>query len=121
VVQGHELALGMGLQLAIARLARPALSTSVPIAKAFGTVSAPLVICLVMLCIGVLAFFVYTLSDKKLDASVAEDRGTAKSEREEFHLKDIGIIITTAVWYLAILWPSSIRRCSRSSNTRPAS
>jgi predicted MFS family arabinose efflux permease len=77
----------------------------VPIAKAFGTVSAPLLICLIMLCIGVLAFFVYTLTDKKLDASLAKVRGTAeKSSEEEFHLKDILVIITNrAWWYLAIL------------------
>ena len=104
--KGHELALGMGLQLAIARMGTAlALSTSVPIAKHFGTVSAPLLICLIMLCIGVLAFFVYTLTDKKLDASLAKIRGTVeKSSEEEFHLKDILVIITNrAWWYLAIL------------------
>jgi predicted MFS family arabinose efflux permease len=104
--KGHELALGMGLQLAIARMGTAlALSTSVPIAKAFGTVSAPLLICLIMLCIGVLAFFVYTLSDKKLDASLATARGTAeKPSDEEFHMKDILVIITNrGWWYLAIL------------------
>lgn len=104
--KGHELALGMGLQLAIARMGTAlALSTSVPIAKAFGSVSAPLLICLIMLCIGVLAFFVYTLSDRKLDASLATARGNvAKSSEEEFHMKDILAIITNrGWWYLAIL------------------
>jgi len=98
--------LGMGLQLAIARMGTAlALSTSVPIAKHFGTVSAPLLICLIMLCIGVLAFFVYTLTDKKLDASLATARGTVeKTSEEEFHLKDILVIVTNrAWWYLAIL------------------
>lgn len=104
--KGHELALGMGLQLAIARMGTAlALSSSVPIAKAFGTVSAPLLICLIMLCIGLLAFFVYTLSDKKLDASLAKVRGTTdKPSEEEFHLKDIGLIIgNRGWWYIAIL------------------
>jgi predicted MFS family arabinose efflux permease len=104
--KGHELALGMGLQLAIARMGTAlALSTSVPIAKAFGTVSAPLLICLIMLCIGLLAFFVYTLSDKRLDASLAKVRGTAeKPSEEEFRLKDIGLIIgNRGWWYIAIL------------------
>ena len=104
--KGHELALGMGLQLAIARMGTAlALSSSLPIAKAFGTVSAPLLICLIMLCIGLLAFFVYTLSDKKLDASLAKVQGAdEKSSEEEFRIKDIGRIITNrGWWYLAIL------------------
>ncbi len=104
--KGHELALGMGLQLAIARMGTAlALSTSVPIAKSFRTVSAPLLICLIMLCIGLLAFFVYTLSDKKLDASLAKVRGTAeKSSEEEFRLRDIGLIVgNRGWWYIAIL------------------
>jgi MFS family permease len=104
--RGHEMALAMGLQLAIARLGTAlALSTSLPIAKKFGTVSAPLLICLIMLCIGLLAYFVYTFSDKKLDASLAAARGTAeKSSEEEFHLKDIWYVISNrGWWYLAIL------------------
>jgi MFS family permease len=104
--KGHELALAMGLQLAIARMGTAlALSTSLPIAKAFGTVSAPLLICLIMLCIGLLAFFVYTFNDRKLDASLATARGTVeKSSEEEFHLKDIWYVISNrGWWYLAIL------------------
>jgi MFS family permease len=104
--KGHELALAMGLQLAIARMGTAlALSTSLPISKYFGTVSAPILICLVMLTIGMLAFFVYTFSDKKLDASLAAFRNNAeKSSDEEFHLSDIWAIITSrGWWYLAIL------------------
>jgi len=104
--KGHELALGMGLQLAIARLGTAlALSTSVPVAKGFSTVSAPVLICLIMLCIGLVAYLVYTRSDKKLDASLAAVRSTAeKSPEEEFHAKDIlRIIGNRAWWYLAIL------------------
>jgi predicted MFS family arabinose efflux permease len=104
--KGHELALGMGLQLAIARLGTAlALSTSVPIGKASGAVSAPLLICLIMLGAGVVAYFVYTFNDRKLDASLAAVRGAAEeSHEEEFHLKDIvDIISNRAWWYLAIL------------------
>jgi MFS family permease len=104
--KGHELALAMGMQLAIARMGTAlALSTSLPISKHFGTVSAPLLICLVMLCIGLLAYFVYTFNDKKLDASLAAVRGTAKkSSDEEFRMSDLGAILTNrGWWYLAIL------------------
>lgn len=103
---GHELALAMGLQLAIARLGTAlALSASLPIAKAFGVVSAPVLICLIMLCIGFLAYLVYTVMDKKLDASVATGKAaTAGSEEDEFHLRDIvSIISNRGWWYIAIL------------------
>jgi len=70
--KGKELALAMGLEMATARLGTGlALSTSVPIAKAFNTVSAPILVCLIMLCIGLISFFIYTFMDKKLDASIA--------------------------------------------------
>jgi MFS family permease len=104
--RGHELALAMGLQLAIARLGTAlALSTSLPVARAFGHVSAPVLICLIMLCIGLLSFFIYTFSDKKLDASIALRRqGAPKSSDEEFRMSDIWAIITNkGWWYITIL------------------
>jgi nitrate/nitrite transporter NarK len=105
---GHELALAMGLQLAIARLGTAlALSTSVPIARAFGHVSSPVLICLLMLCIGLLSFFVYTFNDKRLDKSIADaklDTGKADESDEEFKIKDIGFIIKNkGWWYISIL------------------
>lgn len=105
---GHELALAMGLQLAIARLGTAlALSTSLPIARAVGTVSMPVLICLIMLVIGLLAFFVYTFNDKRLDRSIAEskpDTGNADVSEEEFKIKDLGFILSNkGWWYISIL------------------
>lgn len=105
---GHELALAMGLQLAIARLGTAlALSTSLPIARSFGTISMPVLICLIMLVIGLLAFFVYTFNDKRLDKSIAEAKiNTGKSEDsdEEFKISDLGFILKNkGWWYIAIL------------------
>ncbi len=55
--KGKEMALAMGLEMATARLGTAlALSTSLPIAKAFNTVSAPILVCLIMLCIGLISF-----------------------------------------------------------------
>jgi MFS family permease len=104
--KGHEMALAMGLQLSIARLGTAlALSSSLPIALAFQRVSAPVLICLIMLCIGLLAYFVYTFMDKKLDASIAaanESNGTAPED--EFKMKDILTIIRNkGWWYIALL------------------
>jgi nitrate/nitrite transporter NarK len=103
--KGKELALAMGLEMATARLGTAlALSTSVPIAKAFGhiDVSRPILVCLIMLCIGLISFFMYTFMDKKLDASVSKEE--TKSSEDEFKLKDIVEIIgNKGFWYIAIL------------------
>jgi MFS family permease len=105
--KGKEMALAMGLEMATARLGTAlALSTSVPIAKGFNNVSAPILVCLIMLCIGLISFFIYTFMDKKLDASqVAYDKATNTVDTEEaFRIKDILNIITNkGWWYLAIL------------------
>jgi MFS family permease len=105
--KGKEMALAMGLEMATARLGTAlALSTSVPIAKGFNNVSAPILVCLIMLCIGLISFFIYTFMDKKLDASQAVyDKATNAVDTEEaFRIKDILKIVTNkGWWYLAIL------------------
>lgn len=105
--KGKEMALAMGLEMATARLGTAlALSTSVPIAKGFNNVSAPILVCLIMLCIGLISFFIYTFMDKKLDASQAVyDKATNAVDNEEaFRVKDILKIVTNkGWWYLAIL------------------
>ncbi|HLO90219.1 MAG TPA: MFS transporter [Lentimicrobium sp.] len=105
--KGKELALAMGLEMATARLGTTlALSTSYPIARAMGDVSFPILLCLIMLCIGTIAFFIYTFMDKKLDASIdARNAGDADYvEEEAFSMKDIVYIIKNkGWWYIAIL------------------
>ena len=105
--KGKELALAMGLEMATARLGTAlALSTSVPIAKAFNTVSAPILVCLIMLCIGLISFFIYTFMDKKLDASQAayDLANETVDDEEAFRIKDIwNIVGNKGWWYLAIL------------------
>jgi len=102
--KGHELALAMGLQLAIARLGTAlAISTSLPVALRFGNVSVPVLFCLIMLCIGLIAFFIYTFMDKKLDASEKIAHEGMEPE-EEFHLRDVlSIVKNRGWWYIAIL------------------
>ena len=105
--KGKELALAMGLEMATARMGTAlALATSVPIANAFGNVSAPILVCLIMLCIGMIAFFIYTFMDKKLDNSVSAEAGRSgvTESEESFRLADIWFIITNkGWWYIAIL------------------
>ncbi|MDP4204823.1 MAG: MFS transporter [Bacteroidota bacterium] len=105
--KGKEMALAMGLEMATARLGTAlALSTSVPIAKSFGHVSAPILVCLIMLCIGLIAFFIYTFMDKRLDASEAAHNAANNivDEEEEFKISDIlKIISNKGWWFIAIL------------------
>ncbi|MDY0200355.1 MAG: MFS transporter [Bacteroidales bacterium] len=107
--KGKELALAMGLEMAMARIGTGlAIATSVPIARSFGNVSVskPILVALIMLCIGLISFIIYTFMDKKLDASQAayDLENDVVDEEESFQIKDIFAIITNrGWWYIAIL------------------
>ncbi len=105
--KGKEMALAMGLEMATARIGTTmAMVTSVPIARALHGVSKPILVCLIMLCIGMISFIVYTFMDKKLDKSIAEEAGRQNSveSEESFSVKDIWYIISNkGWWYIALL------------------
>ena len=100
---GHELALAMGLQVAMARIGTAAaLACSLPFANAMGDVSAPVLLGAALLCIGFVSYMVYCVMDKKLDASVAATEQAA--EEEGFKFSDLKVIFTnTGFWLIAIL------------------
>ncbi len=100
---GHELAFAMGLQVAMARIGTAAaLACSLPLANAMGDVSAPVLLGAALLCIGFLAYLVYGVMDKKLDASVAA--AEQATDEEGFHFSDLKVIFTnTGFWLIAIL------------------
>ncbi len=99
--KGYEMALAMGLEMATARLGTMlAMSVTVPFANMCNSISAPIFLCLIMLCIGLIAFIVYTVMDKKLEASAGND----DEEEESFHVKDIWLIIANkGFWLIALL------------------
>ncbi|MDR1919368.1 MAG: MFS transporter, partial [Tannerellaceae bacterium] len=101
---GHELALAMGLQVALARIGTAcALFFSLPIAKYFHAISAPVWLGALMLCIGTISFLVYHVMDRKLDASAEALAGDSEAE-EGFKLSDIKMIISNkGFWLIAIL------------------
>jgi MFS family permease len=105
--RGKEMALAMGLEMATARLGTGlALIISAPIAGIFADVSAPILLGLLLLCIGMISFFIYSFQDKKLDASIAAeaDRSGFVDDEESFRLKDILVIVKNrGWWYIAIL------------------
>lgn len=99
---GHELALAMGLQVALARIGTAgALALALPFAKAMGGVSASVGLGAAMLCAGMIAFIVYCIMDKKEDASTA----AVQSEPEEgFKFSDLGTLFCNrGFWYVAVL------------------
>jgi len=97
---GHELALAMGIQLAMARLGTAAaLSISAPIARHFA-LSTPLLVSLSFLIIGLLAFLVFCIMDRKLDKSIPSETGGS----EEFRWSDIGMTLRNPGFWLITLF-----------------
>ena len=99
---GHELALAMGLQVALARIGTAgALALALPFAKAMGGVSASVGLGAAMLCAGMIAFIVYCIMDKKEDASAA---AVQSGPEEGFKFSDLGTLFCNrGFWYVAVL------------------
>ena len=98
---GHELALAMGIQLAMARLGTAAaLSISAPIARHFA-LSTPLLVSLAFLIIGLLAFLVFCVMDRKLDDDSTK---STTDDSEEFHWGDILVTLRNPGFWLITLF-----------------
>lgn len=98
--KGKEMALAMGIEMAIARVgvavvvvASPALAAIKPI-----SVSRPVAFELVLLCIGLICFIVYGFMDKKLDA-----QGVEEEKDDPFKVSDISKILSLKVFWLVAL------------------
>ena len=107
---GHELALAMGLQLAMARLGTAAaLSISAPIARHF-SLSTPLLLAWGLLIVGLLAFFVFCVMDRRLESSELSMSSSDKKELssndndEEFRWSDIGVTLRSPGFWLITLF-----------------
>ncbi|MDD6953261.1 MAG: MFS transporter [Prevotella sp.] len=98
---GHEMALAMGVEMAIARvgvavvmLGAPVLANITPV-----SVSRPVAFSLALLCIGLMCFIAYGFMDKKLEA-----QGATEEKDEPFKVKDIGKILSLRMfWIVALL------------------
>ena len=106
--KGKEMALAMGIEMAIARLGVFAVMWIAPIiSNAFGgTVVAPMGFCGALLCIGLVNFIIFGVMDRKFDAQLVQ-AGLAteeKSPEDEFHLSDLGAIFKSKMfWIVALL------------------
>ena len=106
--KGKEMALAMGLEMAIARLGVFAVMWIAPIISeaSGGTILAPLGFCGALLCIGLINFIIFGVMDRKFDNQLVE-AGLAtdeKSPEDEFHIKDLGAIFKSKMfWIVALL------------------
>jgi MFS family permease len=105
--KGKEMALAMGIEMAIARVGVFAIfSISPVIASKLGSVSAPVGFCTVLLLIGLINFIVFTFMDKKLDNQLtsAGEKTMESDPEEEFKVKDLGKIFGSLnFWVIALL------------------
>ena len=107
--KGKEMALAMGLEMAIARVGVFAIFSISPIiASHFGTVVAPVAFCTVLLLIGLITFTVFTFMDKTFDKQLAATKAGETTEEsnseEEFKFSDLGKIFSSQVfWIVALL------------------
>lgn len=98
---GHEMALAMGVEMAIARIGvavvmigSPFFANMAPI-----SVSRPVAVAILLLCIALISFICYGFMDKKLDA-----QGAVEEKDDPFKVSDIGKILSSKMfWVVALL------------------
>lgn len=104
--KGKEMALAMGVEMAIARLGVYAVLSLSPrlvgwIGQNDPSVVPPVAFCTVLLLIGLISFSVFAIMDTRLDkqSGVSEE-----SEEEEFKLSDVKNLLTSRLfWIIALL------------------
>jgi len=101
--KGKEMATAMGLQVALARIGTGlALLVTVPVAEHFKSIPAPILLGAIALCAGLVAFFIYTFMDKKLDQEI--NSALNGGDEEGFRLSDVKVILTNkGFWLIALL------------------
>ncbi len=109
---GKELALAMGIEMAIARLGVFAVFRLSPYLANQGGVSLSVGIGTLLLLIGFLSFLVYFFFDKKLDSQTHSISGGDASAEEEFKFSDLKAIFTSKTFMvvagLCVLFYSAI-------------
>lgn len=102
--KGKEMALAMGVEMAIARigvavvmLGSPILANKIePV-----SVSRPVLVAVILLCIGLMSFIAYSFMDKKLEKQMGE---SGEEKDDPFKVSDLGLIFKSKVfWIVALL------------------
>ena len=102
--KGKEMALAMGLEMAIARVGVFAIFSISPIlAEKMGSVSGPVGFCTALLFIGLITFTAFCVMDRKFDRQLGVNGNGGDSE-EEFKASDLKNILTSRIfWVVALL------------------
>ncbi len=109
--KGKEMALAMGLEMAIARLGVFVAMWIVPLISAkyavngVNSVVAPIAFCACLLVIGLINFFVFTIMDAKFDKQLQAigEMSDGTNEEDEFHVSDLGAIFKSKMFWLVAL------------------
>ncbi len=103
--KGKEMALAMGLEMAIARVGVFAVFSISPwIASVMGSVVAPVAFCTVLVCIGLISFCVFCVMDSRFDRQLGKDAKSEVASDEEFKASDIRKIFSSHIfWVVALL------------------
>ncbi|MBQ7268656.1 MAG: MFS transporter [Bacteroidales bacterium] len=99
--QGKEMALAMGVEMAIARVGVAVVMLGSPVIASIApaSVSRPVALGAVLLCIALILFIVYGFLDKRLDA-----QGVEEEKDDPFKVSDIGKILSLKMfWIVALL------------------
>ena len=97
-----ELALAMGVQVALARIgSQAAYAIAIPVARAY-QLDTPLLIGGVLLLGGMVAFIAFSFMDRKLDTQVKID--TTTPDEDKFSFKDVmAVVKNPGFWLIALL------------------
>jgi nitrate/nitrite transporter NarK len=100
--RGKEMALAIGLNTSTGRIGTAlAMFTPIPLVRLTGDISAPVILSMILLGIGLLVFILFTFMDRRLDR---EEAAAGVQSEEEFKLSDlIEIARNKAFWYITIL------------------
>ncbi len=110
--KGKEMALAMGLEMAIARVGvfaamwlAPKFSTWYAAADGTGSVVAPMLFAACLLVVGLLNFTIFTVMDTKFDKQlVAIGEKSEDGSEDEFRISDLGQIFKSKMfWIVALL------------------
>lgn len=106
--EDKEMALAMGLEMAIARLGVFAVMWISPLisSRFDNSVVAPVGFCTALLLVGLICFIVYAVMDRKFDSQLiaAGKLSEQKSPEDEFHLSDLRQIFSSKMfWIVALL------------------
>ncbi|MDR2086977.1 MAG: MFS transporter, partial [Dysgonamonadaceae bacterium] len=100
--KGKELALAIGLNTSVGRIGTAlAMFTPLPLVNLTKNLSAPVILSILLLFVGLIAFIYFSFLDKKLDKEELENQAPSEEEFKFRDLKEIAKI--KAFWLITIL------------------